>query len=581
MSYQQEIEAITSLSIDGSSSPNTTEIGYFEADGSKEVVNRIIALRPQESYKFASTSTPSDDGVDIDGQIISVVREHDSATILRSCSKMNPNERYDASQSSSLNYRSDYNPGYYILDGKLYTVPAAVEGTNNGVIVTQVAYPADYSGLPSEYQYLAVLYGAQQALIAYMGSLDAALPSAIVLPVLPSAPSLSDSSISFSTTTEYTAPVISIPAFPSLSWTMPAVPIAPAISSGSVTITGTAPTYTGPVLSMSSFPSLSWVMPSAPVAPALTGATLGELGDIPTYTQPVSAPDFAGIETQIADDDPELAANEISKVGAQLTKYQADIQNALNVFQKENAIYQANLQKDTQAVQIQTGNDGNLIQKYSADITEYSAAVGEIVQANQGQISEWQQENTINIQKYTAEIQNALNKFNEENTEYQALLQKDIQDATLADGEIAKQLQKYSAEIQAYGGEVGAIVQNNQGQVTEWQAEAGVLLQKYTAELTNSTAEFNKTQVEYQGDLQKAIQEAQLVSGDDAQKIQNYGIEVQEYSANVQAVVADFNAALQKEGAKYQWAQARYTAIRQQYNDAFGLMAPAKQKGDK
>ena len=108
--------------------------------------------------------------------------------------------------------------------------------------------------------------------------------------------------------------------------------------------------------------------------------------------------------------------------------------------------------------------------------------------------------------------------------------------------------------------------------------ESPYALQKYTAEMSNSLNQFNQTQAEYQGELQRVIQEAQLISGDDAQKLQKYASEVQTYSADTQSKLGDYSAKVQKLNTKYQWAQGRYIALRQEYNDAFGLLTPPQQK---
>tara|TARA_R100001530_G_scaffold125589_1_gene94170 strand:- start:379 stop:1407 length:1029 start_codon:yes stop_codon:yes gene_type:complete len=72
-----------------------------------------------------------------------------------------------------------------------------------------------------------------------------------------------------------------------------------------------------------------------------------------------------------------------------------------------------------------------------------------------------------------ANIQNELNKFNEESSIYQANIQKKIQEAELADSNEAKKIQKYSAELQSYQAEVESEVQEYNGiiqkHVTDYQ----------------------------------------------------------------------------------------------------------------
>ena len=464
MAFSDQIAGITSLTL--GTTPTNDEISQFLVDGTRDVVNRIISIRPDEIMKFtASEHDANDSGIVIQGQIVGVVREHDSETILRPCSPIDAQNRYEATDSTSLHYRSKYNPGFYELNGRVFTVPASAT-SNNDSIVTHVYYATDtthaYTGIenfPNEYEYLVVLYASSQSMLAYIANIDTELPSDVSLPVKPTVPSLSASSITFNETT----------------------------------------TYVPPALSISAFPTITWTFPSPPVAPALSDNSVDALGDIPTYTKPTSVPDVSGIDTFVTADDPEMADVIRGKAGLQINQYQADIQNELNEFNRENSLYQANLQRDIQNAQLSSQDDG-------------------------------------------------------------------------------QKLQKFSAEVQDYSAQVAKAVQGNQAEITEWQTESALLLQKYTAELSNSLNQFNQTQAEYQGELQRVTQEAQLISADDAQKLQKYSTEVQTYSADTQSILADYAAKIQKLNTKYQWAQGRYIALRQEYNDAFGLLAPPKQQ---
>ena len=50
--FEAQIEAITSLSLDGSSTPDTTELSQFLKDGVVDVTNRWLAVRPQNIEEF-------------------------------------------------------------------------------------------------------------------------------------------------------------------------------------------------------------------------------------------------------------------------------------------------------------------------------------------------------------------------------------------------------------------------------------------------------------------------------------------------------------------------------------------------
>ena len=176
--FETEVEALTGISIDGSSNPTQTELSSFLVDGIIDVVNRMVELKPEELSKFTKT-THDTNAVVKKGKILTVVREHDSTAILRKCTKIDAGDRYDATDSASLLFRAKTSPGFYELNGSIYTVPAAGSG-NNDVVVTQVHYDtglvysdnynaAAIENFPTDYERLVALYAAVQALQRKMG----------------------------------------------------------------------------------------------------------------------------------------------------------------------------------------------------------------------------------------------------------------------------------------------------------------------------------------------------------------------------------------------------------------------------
>tara|TARA_R100000458_G_scaffold59511_1_gene70300 strand:+ start:658 stop:2454 length:1797 start_codon:yes stop_codon:yes gene_type:complete len=591
--FEEQIEAVCAFGDIPLYNITQAELTQFLRDGVMDVTNRVISLRPQEAESFSRLSAEqTSDGFNPGtSKILAVLRESGTNNQWEPCRKISPELQYKVTDTESLEYASKFNPAYMVSQNNTVHVFPTPGGNPNAYKVLYVNnVPTDVAGssaleyndsdikyFPDDKVHLVVIYASMKTLLAYIGNIDTELPDDITLPSIPIAPALEASSISFSETTSYVGPALSIPTFPTVTWTFPSIPVAPSLSAASVTISGTAPTYISPVLSVTSFPSLTWTMPDSPIPPVLSGNSISTLGDVPSYTKPATVLDIPKVDTFLDDEDPEMADSARGKVISQIQMYQADIQNELNEFNMMNAKYQANLQKDIQNAQLGSKDDDQALQKYSGEVQDYQAEVASIVQGNQAQISEWQQENAVKIQKYTADMQDALNNFNKENTEYQAKLQKDIQNAQLVDANESKKLQKYQAEVQGYSAEVGKIVQGNQAEVNEWQIESALLLQKYTAEMQSSLNDFNKSQVEYQGELQRVMQEAQLKSADDNQKLQKYATEIQSYSSEVQSLLSDYNAKIQKLNGKYQWAQGRYVALKQEYNEAFGLLAPKQE----
>jgi hypothetical protein len=166
MTFKQQVESLTGLTISDSSNPTQDELSQFLTDGAVDVINTMIEIAPQEAVKFTTTTTDSNnDGITVTGKSVSIVREHDSATILRPCTLISAQDRYEATNKESIKYRSKYNPGYFILDGKIFSVPDSASG-NNGVKVTQISYPTIYYTqdsiitFPNEFEYLVVIYAA-------------------------------------------------------------------------------------------------------------------------------------------------------------------------------------------------------------------------------------------------------------------------------------------------------------------------------------------------------------------------------------------------------------------------------------
>ena len=162
--YEEHIEGLTKIAIEASNSvPTQGELNLMLQSAVANTVNKIIETRPDEISKFCKT-TNSTTTVDKVGRVISVMREHDSTTVLRQCTPIHPSLRYAATEVESLHYRSKYNPGYYELAGTLNTVPAAGSGDND-IVVTQVSYDVGLAyndgyhldqvdSFPVEYEYL-------------------------------------------------------------------------------------------------------------------------------------------------------------------------------------------------------------------------------------------------------------------------------------------------------------------------------------------------------------------------------------------------------------------------------------------
>jgi|7_EtaG_2_1085326.scaffolds.fasta_scaffold00674_7 hypothetical protein len=189
--FEQRVESITKIDIGLSSTPTQEELTQFLDEGIKDLTNKVINLRPAESYKFASNSSVDDNsGIEVKGRVLSVVRENGSTADLRSASQISPQLRYLATDSSSLHYRSAYNPAFFLLNTKLYVLPAP-SGSNQEAHISHINYrTANYadntiSSFPDEYENLIILFASSMSALSAANDIHNNLPTKPITPNVP------------------------------------------------------------------------------------------------------------------------------------------------------------------------------------------------------------------------------------------------------------------------------------------------------------------------------------------------------------------------------------------------------------
>ena len=115
-----------------------------------------------------------------------------------------------------------------------------------------------------------------------------------------------------------------------------------------------------------------------------------------------------------------------------VARYQAEVQNNLNLFNKENIEYQAQLQISIQNAQLDSQEDGEKMSKYSGELQSYQNDVNKQVQEYtineiQKEIAIWNTNIQSDLQSYASDMQNELNSFNEDNIVYQQDIQRKVQ----------------------------------------------------------------------------------------------------------------------------------------------------------
>ena len=303
-----------------------------------------------------------------------------------------------------------------------------------------------------------------------------------------------------------------------------------ASSNTGVTFTQNAPTYIAPSMeartAFSSYTSglsetdpgvlnITAVAPSPPANPTISSPGVGtvsvaSLPTAPSYSSPTVAGTAESLTATITagtagtdadqidysdwwevlgdliedEEDSELAAAQLQKIGTYISSYQAALQDATNSFNQTNAVYQAGIQRNIQQSNIdsqEAQKEGDLtlqasiqdytleLQKYGAEVNTYQAKVNTEVSEYSQKLSQyqtelqtslqaWQQEQNEKVARYQAKVQDAINKFNEENAEYQAQLQVSIQNSNLKPNHYANESKKYYEwAVQ----EINMYIQNN------------------------------------------------------------------------------------------------------------------------
>ena len=167
------------------------------------------------------------------------------------------------------------------------------------------------------------------------------------------------------------------------------------------------------------------VFPPTPSVPSLSANQIGTLATAPVYTAPkvagateeLTATITAGVKANAADqidvsdwwdvladmietdEDPELASSQLQKISTYINAYSQAMQNQLNVFNDANVEYQAELQRVTENARLSSQDDAQLLQKYQAELQNYSNQLNTQVQSYTSDIQKFSQEHGLMVQE--------------------------------------------------------------------------------------------------------------------------------------------------------------------------------------
>ena len=598
--FEAQVEALTSLSIDGSSAPTQTELSQFLSDGAMEVINSMppnLKMFCATEDTFTSTAVGSEAETLDSAQVLSVTRS--DGTIEQPCRLIPPTLRGRVSDSDDMNAATTTDPVYYIYNGKLNALPASGSCKYLEVNNPSVAYGDSAIGnFPDEYEYLVPLYASVKSIQNKLGSLGEGLSALNITDSAPSIPSLA--TVSYSNASNADASASSVGAI-----TVSNVSVA--------SVSSSAPTYTKPTLttrssfedffstsedgnpfgdsdpgvfSLSSPPTLNT---ASFTVPAISAITIDSFGTAPVYTAPkvagateeltatitAGAKANAGDQTDVTDwwdvladmietdEDTELAGAQLQKINSYISAYQAALQNQLNIFNDANVEYQATIKKEIEQSRLDATDaqqEASLklqkeVQEYQAKVSEYQAEVNADVQVYSKKLDRYQSEvNTAfqawsktesdNLQQYQIDIQNELNEFNKENALYQAT--------------VRAALDKHQTDLQ---------ISLNQARINAEDA-------KQEASQITDVDKFNKAQDQALS-LANAAKTIEGVIANNSDLIQKFNGELNKYSALVNKGVQQYQLNLQNSTAEYGWWEKQQLKLQADYDKGIQMMRGA------
>ena len=128
-------------------------------------------------------------------------------------------------------------------------------------------------------------------------------------------------------------------------------------------------------------------LPTVPTVVTLNDTTLSTLTTAPSYSKPVITTNYGtlsgtdttsgteadfGVDDFIADEDPEMAGIALAKQAQLIQQYAVDVENELNEYNKELAIYTTDLQQKIESAKIVSESEGQEIQDYMARVESYA-----------------------------------------------------------------------------------------------------------------------------------------------------------------------------------------------------------------
>ena len=172
--FEAQVEALTSLDIDGSSAPTQSELSQFLTDGAKEILNTLPRSK-QALFTTANDLNGSSQSLTLLGsEVFSVTR--DDGTINQPCRKVPAELNGRIRDADDMMAATVTDPAYYVTNNVLVVVPSPTNDQN--AHVHTLNYPtvafsdSTIAKFPDDAEYLVPIYGAIKSLQNSLGALS-------------------------------------------------------------------------------------------------------------------------------------------------------------------------------------------------------------------------------------------------------------------------------------------------------------------------------------------------------------------------------------------------------------------------
>ena len=435
-------------------------------DGAWDIINRVKISDPAKLQSFAQQKDVSNNTATVGDNLLLGV--YSSASEYR---EIPAALKIKAVATDSIHASTLTNPVYWKENGNIYLRPTG--GVSNVMSIVEIdstnlintKKPSEISYFPDRMKHLISIYASMQQLQFLMKAhsmpLDSTVDlSTITLPIMPITSTASSnmntwdgsaqSRIIIDNSTLAAVPVYNNPIMEDRVKFTDYVSGLSATDPGVFSLSRISPIV--PTLNTISVNTTTWVQPEF-IAPVFDGV------------------DWDNTNKWIEDEeDPEMLAARVQEISAKAGEFTSKLQESQMRYNKELEIYKAEIQKSIQDASLLSATEGLEIQKYSGELQQYQAEVNTDVQTYANimgrwtlelntTLSAWTQEENEKVQRFSGEIQNSLNDFNESNTEYQAKLQIALENARLSSAADGILMQRFKSEVESYMAEVNSKVQ--------------------------------------------------------------------------------------------------------------------------